>query len=115
MHKEEKEIFTICIFLIIIIILLILWVSNILIELVYYQPYQSEYNMIERYLIRLRLSWNRLIINTIDKLIESINKVTWKDVKTWAKLITKEYKKGISINKDEIKTVEKMHVSREKV
>ena len=86
---------------------------NISIELAYYPPYHSKYNMIERYWARLQLSWNGLIINTIDNLIEIINKVTWKGIKTQTKLITKEYKKGISINKDDIETLEKRHVYRE--
>ena len=87
---------------------------HISIELVYYPPYHSKYNMIERYWARLQLSWSGLIINTVDKLIEIINKVTWKGNKTLAKLITKEYKKGISINKHEMNTLEKMHIYREK-
>lgn len=87
---------------------------NISIELVYYPPYHSKYNPIERYWARLQLSWSGLIINTIDKLIETINKVTWKEVKTVATLVTKEYRKGISIDKSEIKMLEKKHVYREK-
>ena len=83
------------------------------IELVYYPPYHSKYNPIERYWARLLLSWSGLIINTIDKLIETINKVTWKGIKSKATLVTKEYKKGISIDKNDIKTLEKKHVYRE--
>ena len=86
---------------------------NISIELVYYPSYHSKYNSIERYWARLQLSWSGLIINTTDKLIETINKVTWKEVKTVATLVTKEYKKGISIDKNDIKTLEKKHVYRE--
>ena len=86
---------------------------NISIELVYYPPYHSKYNPIERYWARLQLSWSGLIINTIDKLIETINKVTWKGIKSKATLVTKEYKKGISIDKNDIKTLEKKHVYRE--
>lgn len=86
---------------------------NISIELVYYPPYHSKYNPIERYWARLQLSWNGLIIDTVDKLIETINKVTWKGVKSKATLVTKEYKKGISIDKNDIKMLEKKHVYRE--
>lgn len=86
---------------------------NISIELVYYPPYHSKYNPIERYWARLQLSWSGLIINTVDKLIETINKVNWKGVYTQATLVNKEYKKGISIDKDEIKMLERKHVYRE--
>lgn len=86
---------------------------NISIELVYYPPYHSKYNAIERYWARLHLSWNGLIIDTVDKLIETINKVTWKGTKSVATLVTKEYKKGISIDKEDIRILERKHVYRE--
>ena len=86
---------------------------NVSIELVYYPPYHSKYNPIERYWARLQLSWSGLIINTVDKLIETINKVNWKGVNTQATLVNKEYKKGISIEKDELKILERKHVYRE--
>lgn len=86
---------------------------NITVELVYYPPYHSKYNMIERYWARLQLSWSGLIIDTVTKLINTINKVTWKGIKTKATLVEKEYKKGITIDKEEFKTFEKKHVYRE--
>ena len=86
---------------------------NISIELVYYPPYHSKYNPIERYWARLQLSWSGLIISTVDKLIETINKVNWKGVYTQATLSNKEYKKGIGIDKTDIKILERKHVYRE--
>lgn len=86
---------------------------NITIELAYYPPYHSKYNPIERFWARLQLSWSGIIINTTDKLIEKINKVTWKGINTQATLINKEYKKGISIDKDEMKLLEGKHIYRE--
>ena len=80
---------------------------NITIELAYYPPYHSKYNMIERYWARLQLSWNGLIIDTVEKLINVINKVTWKGIKSTATLIEKEYKKGIKIDKYEILKLKK--------
>lgn len=46
--------------------------------------------MIERYWVRLQLSWNVLIIDTIEKLMNVINKVIWKGVKSVATLVEKE-------------------------
>lgn len=86
---------------------------KISIELAYYPPYHSKYNMIERYWARLQLSWNGLIINTIDELITTINKVTWKGTKTQSYFIEKNYKKGITIDKEEIIKLEKKYVYRE--
>lgn len=86
---------------------------NIIIELVYYPPYHSKYNMIERYWARLQLSWNGLIIDTVEKLINVINKVTWKGVKSIATLVEKEYKKGITVDKCEIQKLEEKNIYRE--
>ena len=86
---------------------------KITIELVYYPPYHSKYNMIERYWARLQLSWGGLIIDTVTKLIETINKVTWKGIPTKAILIKKKYKKGITIDKEDILILERKHVYRE--
>lgn len=88
---------------------------NISIKLVYYPPYSSKYNPIERYWARLQLSWSGLIINTVDKLIKMINKVKWNGVYTQATLVNKEYKKGISIDKEEIIILERKRVYRENV
>lgn len=86
---------------------------KISIELAYYPPYHSKYNMIERYWARLQLSWSGLIINTIDELINTINRVTWKGIKTQSYFIEKKYKKGITIDKEEMIKLENKHVYRE--
>ena len=39
--------------------------------------------------------------------------MNWKGVNTQATLVNKEYKKGISIEKDELKILERKHVYRE--
>lgn len=46
-----------------------------------------------------------IIIN--DFIINTINKVTWNENKNEATLITKRYKKEISIGKEDIKLLEK--------
>lgn len=86
---------------------------NIVIELVYYPPYHSKYNKIERYWARLQISWNGLIIDTLDKLITIIKRVTWKSINTKVYLNTKEYQKGIEIPKQEFDKIEKNYVIRE--
>ena len=86
---------------------------DIVIELVYYPPYHSKYNPIERLWARLQISWSGLIIDSIDKLINTINKVTWKGIKCVSTFIEKEYNKGITIDKDKMKKLEEKHVYRE--
>ena len=86
---------------------------NIVIELVYYPPYHSKYNKIERYWARLQISWSGLIIDTLDKLITTIKNVTWKGINTKSYLNTEEYRKGIEISKKEFNKIEKDYIKRE--
>lgn len=53
---------------------------NIVIELVYYPPYHSKYNKIERYWARLQMVWNKIIIDNLDLLVNTINKTSWKGI-----------------------------------
>lgn len=86
---------------------------NIVIQLVYYPPYHSKYNKIERYWARLQIAWNGLIIDTLDKLITTIKRVTWKDINTRVYFNTIEYEKGIVIPKKEFDKIENDYVIRE--
>lgn len=86
---------------------------NIVIDLVYYPPYHSKYNKIERYWARLQMNWNKIITNTIEKVIESINKTVWISVKSVGILSTKNYIKGIEVSNSEIELINS-HIIREK-
>ena len=86
---------------------------NIRIELVYYPPYHSKYNKIERFWARLQLSWNGVVINNLPELVKIMNKVIWNGIKTIAKISLKEYKTGIKVDKDEIKYLEEHHIYRD--
>ena len=86
---------------------------DIIIDLVYYPPYHSKYNKIERFWARLQMFWNKIVINTTDKLLEVLNKVTWKNVKCNGSITFKKYNKGIKISDSEMKTYINPHIIRE--
>jgi len=88
---------------------------NITIELVYYPPYHSKYNKIERYWARLSLSWNGTIIDSLPKLVMVMNKVTWNGIKTKAKVSLKEYDTKIKIDSEEMEKLEKNNIHRDKI
>jgi transposase len=84
---------------------------NIVIELVYYPPYHSKYNLIEHFWGVLQKHWSGLVIDTLDKLIGAINSTTWHGVNAIGYLRTKEYLKGEKVNDNELNELIDKHVS----
>ena len=86
---------------------------NLVIQLVYYPPYCSKYNKIERVWARVQMTWRRITMNSLDILMECLNKITWNNVKMKGYLSTKEYEKGIKISDYEMETKINPHIIRE--
>ena len=86
---------------------------NLVIQLVYYPPYCSKYNKIERVWARVQMTWRRITMNSLDILMECLNKITWNNVKMKGYLSTKEYEKGIKISDYEMETKINQHIIRE--
>lgn len=84
---------------------------NIIIELVYYPPYHSKYNMIEHYWGVLQRHWNGLIIDDLDKLIGTINSCKWDGINSKGYLSVKTYEKGIKVDIYELENLEKNHIT----
>lgn len=84
---------------------------NITIELVYYPPYHSKYNKIEHYWGVLQRKWGKEIIKTDKKLIEVINHTKWHNIKSKGYFCTKEYEKGIKIDKEILAELKEKHIS----
>ncbi len=73
------------------------------IKLVYYPPYHSKYNPIERCWGILENNWNGEILDSVEKTLEWAGTMTWKGIKPVISLIDKIYKKGVSLTKKEMK------------
>lgn len=86
---------------------------NLVIQLVYYPPYCSKYNKIERLWARVQKEWRRITIETLDILIDCLNKITWKNVKMNGYLSTKKYETGIKISDYDMDTKINPHIIRE--
>lgn len=86
---------------------------NIIIELVYYPPYCSKYNKIERVCARIQIEWRRITIDSLEILLDSINKITWLGKKIKGFLSNKKYKSGIKISDYEVETEINPHIIRE--
>lgn len=77
------------------------------IQLVYYPPYHSKYNRVERLWAALENYWSGLILDTVEKTLEIAKKMTWKQVNPVIHFIDKVYQTGIKVTNKEIKELNK--------
>jgi len=80
--------------------------TGLRIRLVYYPPYHSKYNPVERCWGILEEHWNGEILDSISKAVNWASTMTWKGVKSVVKLFEKTYKKGVTLTKQEMKKFE---------
>ena len=76
------------------------------IQLLYFPPYHSKYNPIERCWGILEQHWNGAILTNVETLLAWAKSMTWKGLKPLVNLNLKIYKKGISLNKKAMKELE---------
>jgi hypothetical protein len=76
------------------------------IHLLYYPPYHSKYNPIERCWGVLEKHWNGAKLLSASAMLAWANSMTWKGFHPVVKLNSKIYQKGISLNKLAMKEVE---------
>jgi Rhodopirellula transposase DDE domain len=69
------------------------------IELVYYPPYHSKYNLIERCWGTLEQHWNGTQLKTIQDAVNWARSMAWKSVAPIVEFIDKIYSKGVTLSK----------------
>ncbi len=79
--------------------------NSIDIHLVYYPPYHSKYNPVERCWGVLENHWNGAILNSVDAVLGWIKTMTWKGNAPMVHFLNKAYEKGITLTKQEMKAV----------
>ena len=80
--------------------------TGLRIRLIYYPPYHSKYNSIERCWGILEEHWNGEILDSMSKAVNWTCTMTWKGIKPVVTLVEKSYKKGIRLTKKEMKPYE---------
>lgn len=75
-------------------------------QLLYYPPYHSKYNPIERCWGILELHWNGTQLRTVDTMLEWAQSMTWKGLKPIVTLSRKVYAKGVTLSKLAMQAVE---------
>jgi Rhodopirellula transposase DDE domain len=76
------------------------------IQLVYYPPYHSKYNPIERCWGILELHWNGTKLIDVEMMLEWAKSMTWKGIHPIVELSRKVYQKGVTLSKSAMRTVE---------
>jgi hypothetical protein len=77
------------------------------VQLLYYPPYHSKYNPIERCWGILEQHWNGAKLTDVETMLAWAQSMTWKGLKPIINLSKKVYQKGISLSKKVMKTIEK--------
>jgi len=84
------------------------------IVLVYYPPYHSKYNPIERCWGILEEHWNGTLLDTVDTVLQWARTMTWKAVRPIVQLLDKAYENGVRVAKKAFQKIEERlerHVS----
>ena len=71
--------------------------SGLEIRLIYYPPYHSKYNPVERCWSSLERHWNGEILNSINKAVQWASTMTWKGMQASVSLLDKIYERGVSL------------------
>ena len=84
------------------------WAAEIdkTIHLLYYPPYHSKYNPIERFWAALEQYWNGTLLNTVAKTLATANNMKWKEINPYVYLKEEVYEHGVKVNKKEMKIIE---------
>lgn len=77
-------------------------VTNLTIHLLYYPPYHSKYNPIERVWAAVENYWNGTLLTCVEKVVKTLENVAWKTIKLTAMLLDKVYQKGISLSDEQM-------------
>jgi len=76
------------------------------IQLLYYPPYHSKYNPIERCWGILELHWNGTKLADVETMVEWAKTMTWKGLHPIVELSHTIYQKGIALGKAAMQTIE---------
>jgi hypothetical protein len=73
--------------------------NGLVIELVYYPPYHSKYNSVERCWGILEQHWNGAILSSREAVLSWAQTMTWKGISPMIRLLETVYAKGVRLNR----------------
>lgn len=75
--------------------------TQLAVRIIYYPPYHSKYNAIERYWAGLEKSWNGYLLVTVNAVLNRSANFLWKGLRTTVTLLDALYEKGVRLCKGE--------------
>ena len=80
--------------------------TQLKIRLIYYPPYHSKYNPIERCWAVLENYWNGAILNSIEAAVQWASNMTWNGLYPIVHLVENIYEKGVVASAKELKSLQ---------
>ena len=77
--------------------------GNLEIELIYYPPYHSKYNPVERCWGILEMHWNGTLLDTVEKALGWAKTMTWKGTQPVVQLLERVYPTGVRLTQAALK------------
>lgn len=77
-------------------------ITGLKIHLLYYPPYHSKYNPVERFWARVENYWNATLLTSVEKVIATLANITWKGVKVIPIFLDKQYEKGVKLSRKQM-------------
>jgi hypothetical protein len=77
--------------------------SGLEVRLVYYPPYHSKYNPIERCWSALEQKWGGTLLSSLEVILERAGRMTWKGRHPEVKQLNGEYPDGVRLTKAQMK------------
>lgn len=88
--------------------------TGLVVQLVYYPPYHSKYNSIERFWAGLEKSWNGYLLDSVITVLNRAATFAWKGAQPIVKLLDTIYEKGVKLGSKEKMALEnRLHRSSE--
>ena len=80
--------------------------SGLEIRLVYYPPYHSKYNPVERCWSALEKKWGGTLLNSFQVIVEQARRMTWQGKHPVGECLEGDYPQGVRLSKKEMKPYE---------
>ena len=80
--------------------------TGLIIRLVYYPPYHSKYNAIERFWAGLEKSWNGYLLDSQETVLKRAGNFVWKGKRAIITMMANAYEKGVKLAADQVRALE---------
>ena len=80
--------------------------SGLVVRLVYYPPYHSKYNPVERCWSSLEGKWRGGLLTSLDVILGYARRMTWQGAVPSVDTLTGEYPDGVKLTKAEMRPIE---------